>query len=124
MRAGAGRGATGGNVRSTIRKVCLALVLLGFFSARAERVGGSSNGAVTDVGPEAGLVFHYGSEAFLFRGNDEVLVTSGPAVVYKTLNPGESCGRTAPGLLTTAAAEPPAPTFCHSSAPHESPYAC
>src|SRR5260370_19647691 len=116
MRAGAGRGATGGNVRSTIRKVCLALVLLGFFSARAERVGGSSNGAVTDVGPEAGLVFHYGSEAFLFRGNDEVLVTSGRAGGFKTLNRGESWVRTAPRLLTTPCVEPHASTFFQSRA--------
>ncbi len=101
-------------MRSTIRKVCLALLLLGSINARAECVGGPSNGSVTDVGPEAGLVFNYGTEPFLFRGNDEVLVTSGRAGVYKTFNRGESWVRTSSGLLTPAGVEPYTATFCQS----------
>jgi len=38
-------------------------------------------------GPEAGLVF--GGE-FLFRSRQEILVTSGRAGIYKTLNGGQS----------------------------------
>ncbi len=110
-------------MRSTIFEIYLALVLLGSISARAERVGGPSNGGVTDVGPEAGLVFHDGSEPFLFRGNDEVLVTSGRAGVYKTFNRGESWVRTAPGLLTTAGIEPYTAAFCQSRSAPEIAYA-
>jgi photosystem II stability/assembly factor-like uncharacterized protein len=110
-------------MRSTIRKVCLTLVLVGSFSARPERIGGPSNGSVTDVGPEAGLVFHYGNETFLFRGGDEILVTSGRAGVYKTFNRGESWVRTAPGLVTTAGVEPYTAAFCQSRSAPEIAYA-
>ena len=98
--------------------VCFGLVLLYSAPARAELTHRMDIGPATDVGPEAGLVFGNVSQRFLFRSSEEVLVTSGRAGVYKTLNGGQSWVRSESALVDASGVEPFASGFCQSpSAP-------
>ncbi len=77
-------------MRSTVLGFCLGSVLFCAPPALAKLARSLGVGSVTDVGPEAGLVWLAMSQPFLFRGQDEVLVTSGRAGVYKSLDGGQS----------------------------------
>src|SRR6266849_173689 len=96
---------------STFRAVCLVfgVMLVSSPSARPELTSSMKDGSVTDVGPEAGLVF--GGE-FLFRSRQEILVTSGRAGIYKTLNGGQSWVRSERGLIDASGVEPYAQKLC------------
>ncbi len=105
-------------MRSTVLGFCLGSVLFCAPPALAKLARSLGVGSVTDVGPEAGLVWLAMSQPFLFRGQDEVLVTSGRAGVYKSLDGGQSWVRGERGLLTPEGVEPYALGFCQSrSAP-------
>ncbi len=101
-------------MRSAFRAICIVLgvVLVSSSSARPQRARGTDHVddvSVSDVGPEAGLVF--GGE-FLFRSRQEILVTSGRAGIYKTLNGGQSWVRSERGLIDASGVEPYAQKLC------------
>ena len=73
---------------------------------------------VRDVGPEAGLVFGNGNQPFLFRGGQDILVTSGRAGILKTSDGGESWVRRESRLLDASGVEAFAEALCQArSAP-------
>ncbi len=64
------------------------------------------SGPVLDVGPEAGSVFGYDNQGFLFHGRNEVLVSTVRAGIYKTVNGGQNWVRSQRGLLNGRGMEP------------------
>jgi photosystem II stability/assembly factor-like uncharacterized protein len=87
-----------------IRNLCRVFAALLIFPASAHSL--PNGGPALDVGPEAGIVFGNTSQPFLFRGTQEVLVTSGRAGIYKR------------GLVDASGVEPYAQGLCQShSAP-------
>src|SRR5712692_3060497 len=110
----------GGNMRSTFCAACLVfgVMLVSSPSARGDLTRGMRDGSVSDVGPEAGLVFGNVIQPFLFRSRQEVLVTSGRAGIYRTLNGGQSWQRSERGLVDASGVEPYAAGLCQApSAP-------
>jgi len=73
---------------------------------------------VLDAGPEAGSVFGYSSQGFLFHGPNEVLVRTVRAGIYKTVNGGQHWVRSQRGLLNGRGMEPWIQGLCQArSAP-------
>jgi len=111
-------------MRSTLRDICVGLVLIYSPLVYSQPIARIEGGRVTDVGPEAGLVFSNASQAFLIRGRDEAVATSGRAGVYKTTDGGQTWVRSMSGLVDPlTGVEPYVQSFCQSPSLPEIGYA-
>jgi len=101
-------------MRQTSREVCLALVIA-LASSTSILAGGVRNGGIVrDVGPEAGLVWGNGNQPFVFRGEQEILVSASRAGLHKSFNRGDLWLRTEPGLVDEIGVEPYPETLCQA----------
>jgi photosystem II stability/assembly factor-like uncharacterized protein len=101
-------------MRQTSREVCLALAIA-LTCSKSILAGDVRNGGIVrDVGPEAGLVWGEGSQRFVFRGEQEILVSASRAGIHKSLNRGELWLRTEPGLVDEMGVEPYPYTLCQA----------
>jgi len=89
-------------MRSTVRNLCVGLVLIYSPLVHSQPIAQIEGRRVTDVGPEGGLVWGVASQAFLIRGRDEVVVSSGRAGLYKTTDGGNTWARSMSGLVDPA----------------------
>jgi len=89
-------------MRSTLLDLCVGLVLVYAPRVHSQPIAKIEGGRVTDVGPEAGLVWGVASQAFLIRGRDEVVASSGRAGLYKTTDGGNTWARSMSGLVDPA----------------------
>jgi hypothetical protein len=101
-------------MRFAIWKGCLGTLLVCASTFCAQSPHRMNNGSVTDVGPEAGLVWGI-SEPFLFRGRNEILITSARAGIYKKSDGGQTWARMEPGLITGSGVEPLTRGLCQSA---------
>jgi len=88
-------------MRSKLRDICVGLVLIYSPLVHSQPIAKIEGGRVTDVGPEAGTVYGT-SQAFLIRGRDEAVASSGRAGLYKTTDGGNTWARSMSGLVDPA----------------------
>src|SRR5262252_8927819 len=103
---------------SVIRWIFLGLAVAPTASAWTGLNWTMGSGASVDVGPEAGATFGGLGQAFLFRGRDEVLVSTLRGGIYRSLNSGQDWVRSG-GFRNPRGMEPWILGLCQSrAAPH------
>jgi photosystem II stability/assembly factor-like uncharacterized protein len=101
-------------MRQISGELCLALAIA-LASSTSILAGSVRNGGIVrDVGPEAGLVWGEGNQPFVFRGEQEILVSASRAGIHKSFNRGDLWLRTEPGLVDEMGVEPYPQTLCQA----------